>query len=1269
MDTTQSAEKPIYYLRQTLFSSPLVSQFFHNFNVRIPPCDDMRYQNTPTDVSKWIVEKRLMTPFLWQELTEPTESMDTFMDEGDDEIVEDLASDGKIADETQAPDITGNHQNKQENLITRDTAKEDRYAYVDVEVHPTSIQLNRGKRFNLHCKILSAAILPACLKSKGEDSLILILETQILLIIRMHITNMGDLEPVIVQRLSLARDKNNNKLTQLGFSVTCNNLGTFISVSAFSKVIKLYEVEYDIDGIPKILESMNILIGGMILKHCFLSSTTSTYAAMLCLTLDDSNILHLQLNELGLGNRHGSILIKSYTTALSVKFEMPDFIVPLPRTGGVLFIQRSQLSVKSPNFFFSREDFESQTLQYPLNLADTPATCYYIPKSKITCLRSEEYNDDSMIMDQVLISYKSRKMFLLDVFYMKRKCEWKLRFNKLFVQGAVYSFFSLEEITKQQYDLTYFNDDGVSVNKLISLVPRKNGKSGFGCSVLNEEKYGTNWHPLYDFTVVPSLHSKYCDFLTTEELWCLGRRFQKGSLFHLHVGLTATSNCISRLFENSSRLYKYEEQGETFYVASSLNQSIVFRYSSSKSVGEYKNKDSSSPLDICNNLYVPKQTIHFGKLEHDRFIQVFSDSWRIGKFSCGTCFNVLKSSFRITLASSLDSFVALAYEKSVGNKLMVDIQCFKIDTENNTRPILLSLPNNIYGQPSMLEFVCFNSKIILFIGLTNGELISLCWNESMECFSILNRLDLNTKPGSCVTPVISYSLTAINKKMILITTIDGQCLVLEADVHLKKVAIISRLKLGHSPVNITRINKQKFILACGSLWKVDYGQCCYPTEIVEHGWSRRCYRDCVSIPQNSKRMCEDFIENAEMFLVLGRNGLNELFLSDFKSVQTEKIPLGVTGIKLEYYKHLRMFIIIPSATNSRNDDKLIFIDHKSRKMMSSNVTAINLFQKDEYPVSLFEWKVDSRSSNTKRHHLLLVGCKKGNYGSIKIVEVRKASGTVSLKILNSWKEDFPILALNQLNDSTIVYGCGDSLKIKKYDPVACHVAATVNIAKLLSNIKYITINQRSNLEEIIVNTEKDSFSRFLLRADGTVKALQSDFVSRRLAARYVVHASDSGDPLITIADKQYPNILSIKLTDYNVQGNSSAVKAQARIPYIPRILSCDFTPMWMKDYDRSIKNCTILGKFLSVGLAGEASLFTIVQGHTIEKLYEKERAQYENSSRQRFLALQTFCPQDFGNNLFSKAGNINVVDADTCLSKTCLTENPDIAWLLHSSLV
>ncbi len=46
------------------------------------------------------------------------------------------------------------------------------------------------------------------------------------------------------------------------------------------------------------------------------------------------------------------------------------------------------------------------------------------------------------------------------------------------------------------------------------------------------------------------------------------------------------------------------------------------------------------------------------------------------------------------------------------------------------------------------------------------------------------------------------------------------------------------------------------------------------------------------------------------------------------------------------------------------------------------------------------------------------------------------------------------------------------------------------------------------------------------------------------------------------------------------------------------------------------------------------------------------------------------CPLDFGDNLFTETDHINVVDADTCLSKTCLTENllklvlPDLCSIL-----
>ncbi|QPG73236.1 hypothetical protein FOA43_000543 [Brettanomyces nanus] len=1250
----------LYYLKQTVFASRLVDFHFHDFNIR---CKRNHNEERYQDSSKYPpgnLQRRLLTPFAWQELTEPTESMDIFLQEDDDEdseILRELSNDEKNE---------GDDQDKMD--VQEDDAEnndeQDEYIYEDIYISSTTICIGGKRRFQFHGSVLSACVLPGNNESKGEDSLIITLESGFLLILRVQLMSDGCLEPIIVQRFGLSNGSNESKLVKLGYHVTCFRPGNLVAVSAFSNVIRLFKVEYNKFGIPALTSSTNLLTAGIILKTCFLEPARDDHVMILNLVSTDNMMLHLEFNEFYVSKELASSVKKSVFSMLSVKFEIPYFIVPLEDTKGVLFIQETQCSVRGSSYFLSRDESDMFSLNYPLTSTGKvfKPTAYYIPKSEVTCLPCEEYDDPELCKQQVLVSSAPHALYLLDIFYHIKKSEWRMQLRKLFTQPAAFTHFAMEEVAPLRYDLTYTNDKGNCETKDIQLVPRRSGKEGYAMKVVGKESTETCWFPLYDFAVVDSFGSKSVTMTSAQEFWCLGRTGKKSALFCLRKGIPASKYLVMSEFKGAQKLYMFvNEESHCYYVASFPYKSMIFCI-------EDSTEDNDDVVMVLDDFGTAEATVHFGSLGNNRFIQIFEDGFRIGGFQRLDSMKSFKSSYPIVLAASDQSYVAVAYESKKEDNIVMTVECFRVaDNTNDLIPVAIEA-DALHSQLSMIQFIRTGVRLYLALGDFDNGLHFYCQQDD-EKFKYVSTLNIAFAPNSEECFTLCHSLCVVDDENVVLTSKDGSYIVLKHDEETESFIIACTVHIGNYPVDIVPCGEKEFYLVSKCFWKLDLKQSVFPKRIwVSEGSDRRCI-SCVLLPRSGQEWISQHMD--DHLLAIRDDGLDHIYVSGYVSSNYRKVNLGVQGLRMKYYEHQRLFIVI--SVDFPDLNKLIFVDRGSRRILKSDEKENNIFRADEYPVTIYEWKIPSIKRDAYIHHHIVVGCLQRDTGggSIKIIEIKKSRENVALRLLYSWDESAPVYAVNQLSDSTLVYGSGLSLLMKRYLPEESRMGDSIKAHEFLSMVKGISVVQKSN--EVLINTAKDSFYKFKYDGDN-LQSIQNGSVARVLSSNSICHRSNWSEDdesnvssVITVADKEHCTVSTLRLKNYGNLFNSSSTEVNAKVPFIPRILACDFRPVWRSARKDGTREQSV-DSFLAVGINGQIDLFTLITKVQFDLLKDCQDHQLNATKDSRFLPLRDLCPLELVDS--SSKGlleDFNVINGDSLKDKLDQVGNLRVDEILHMS--
>ncbi|GMG21987.1 unnamed protein product [Ambrosiozyma monospora] len=461
----------VYYMEKTVQPSGLTQFYFNDFKVLIKKNNNQARYDKYNTIPK---QKKVLTLSTWQELTDPSDSINQFDDDDNDEDFEDLLNTSILRSTAPPQNDVG--------MDDKDDDDEGELISVNVFIGSTSIRIDNRESILFHTTVLSACVLPGNEQSKYEDSLLVGLRSGLVLLMRIALID-GLVQPIILQKLKLENNFNTNNLLQLGYKVAAFRLGNVVSISAFSRIIRLYMVQYDKHGIPCILNPVNLVTGGSIVNSCFFEPVSSNHVALLNLVSTRSNVLQFEYNDFYLEPDFKASHEK-VTTLLNNDMELPYFMISLRNTSCVLLLQEKKCVIMGINRLLSNEGLDYTTCDF---LPDKPCS-YYIPKQKISCFQSPEYEDPDSRVDQVLISNSSPCMMLLEVFMSTKKPMLSMKLHKLFNQPTLFRQFSMEPIgtSEVDYEITYMNEYGIMDSKLATLVPKSKENSGFSMKITED---------------------------------------------------------------------------------------------------------------------------------------------------------------------------------------------------------------------------------------------------------------------------------------------------------------------------------------------------------------------------------------------------------------------------------------------------------------------------------------------------------------------------------------------------------------------------------------------------------------------------------------------------------------------------------------------------------------------------------------------------------------------------------------------------------------
>ncbi|KAH3668926.1 hypothetical protein OGAPHI_002681 [Ogataea philodendri] len=1118
-----------FYVERTIAPSEMVRWYFPEFRVCLMSCD-RRYESLK---AANVRSKRVLTSATWQELLEPSDSMDMFSSELDD--MDDVWKPKK-------PRIMDS---------ANESAGTSRTLYVNIAVRNTSICVNNKDKMMFGDAVWSCAMVPGCEESKYEDSLVVGLESGVILIVRIRVVD-GHFEPVIVQKLHTFQYSGEERVHMLGYRLNVFRTGKMVAVGAFSKVIRLIRLEYDNLGVPSFGLSQNLVVKGTIINSVFLEpldSAEKNYMVLVNLVSTTHNILEMEYNEI-YDHEQSLTDIKTHTIMMRNTEEIPLFMIPAKNTQCLVLLQETTCTVHGVHYMISRD--ESDTSRNPMPMVSgkyIQPVSFYVPQYPITCYEDDEYEDGTR--DQILLA-TDESLWLLEVHKAAKRSEWKIRFRELFVLPTVFTQFCMEEIAERQYSLTYFSERGASEYRIIRLVPKSNGRC-FKLKVLEDKGSIINWYPTFDYAIVPSQRSKFVNPTSTQELWAVGRCDSRGSLFNMHWGHRAEKSVPELKYKDMTQIFRFELDDRQHFVLTNWYESRHIAFSK---------EDETGDIQELADFYLEKRTVHFSQLSDGRYIQVHQDGWRIGTYRSDEFESVWLPN--IILADVLCDIIIVAYEYEDVTK-KVNLQAFTVfgdDVLINTR-----IDN---FQPTMVKLVQLNDELLLFVGTFDNVLYQYRFNSGQM------RLECQTCIRDKSPDFVSPHDMEITPKYQILTSKNGILNIYQND------KLLVTLKLGEVPISIIRQSEHVFFLVTKTLWRLDLLKSMYPERIWVSETTDRGCRTAALINFANDDVLSDYQE--DQLLAVRDDGLCSLFVSRIPDWITKKIKLDATPLHVMYYEHYGLFVVSVAGP-----EKLVFVDHKTKRVLTIH-QGESILSSYEQPLCFSEWQVKSRRVDDYTHNHLLIGCKdtRDGTGLVKIVEIKRAKDVLNLKVLYSWTQQSSVNAIVQLPDSTIVYAVRSNVRLRKYEPSESRLSDVFVQKSFASEVRSLRCNSDKTVTVVTANDSVFTFE-YSGEDDGQLAETYHDTVNRNLMGNSVI----LGDKLI-VADRQQQTLTVLDTKrDSRLQYGEPPVAW--KVPFIPRLNACEFKPLWNLNREPN-------GRFLAMGLNGEFRLYVDIPRHLFERL-------------------------------------------------------------------
>ncbi|ODQ47842.1 hypothetical protein PICMEDRAFT_120117 [Pichia membranifaciens NRRL Y-2026] len=1067
--------------------------------------------------------------------------------------------------------------------------------FVTIMTYHSSFSIDNGPCIALPSQIISAGVLRENEKSQ-EDTLILHLRNSLILI-RFAFGKNDQFVPFVVY--------SSQSISNLGGSKICvNSQKTLLILSFFVRDFFLHTINYDSNGVPSLHHDFNYSFQYSILDQCIVPITESD-DAIITISMQGGILCLTSICNLTMPTNHEIMLKNTFPT--------PLYAVGLAETGGVLLLQENQYTIVSLSFCFTGDESGNYPFNYPeTSGGNFKVNSFYIPTRKIiTSFSSDGFSEENYKHDQVLISTtRNKSVYLLDVYYDKKRHHFTSTIHRLFKYKHVISLFVFEPVDDSTFRFTFANEMGITESKLVSIVTENETPL---LKKVEDIWSQVNPYPMFDYELIASSGVRNTIENPSNDLWAITGCGLNHSLMNFKFGLIADKTQSAQKLYDIDQIYSFQVN----------HTDLIYVWASGEMRSGLLQLDNSFDNNGKFVSFIGENLVNEPFLCIDRTNQIeqlivtptniFLFDTTLHKLSMH-----LKLPSECILASASNNIVALLHKDEKDDSIKFVL--LKIIGNTEFRPLKME---NLEFDPklvSMMQFVDIGNKCYLIIGDFNGfcflfeesgvDGFQFVYKEKIRMSSYESSQEQIWSPEYIFVPYKLHQLGSANNFILSSRNGDYSIVKFHISSGNYEMQNLHSVKLGDTgEVEILPTDDPHVAyLLCASLWKIDCRNSLFPEKIVIDGLKEHAIVACTVLPtlkpgQNDK------------LLVLRGHTLTILSIPSSFSVLTRSKRLETQCMKMNYFSNLDLFVLLPVPdVEDEKNGKLVFVESRTMRVLETGTDFTEIFKKDEIPLCLHTWKVHETSGTYTN---LVVGCQtdKGK-GVVKVLRLNKDDTKAYAKLVFSYKEDEPVFHIDSLGQNRcLLYSTGKKIIRWLYSADDTRLVERKIVIELQDPIKKFTLKRAENKNCVIksflllaVTTNNKSAYAELdeILCDPVIKEEKTftEFCSDGLIS--------GDDTLITSNFNKESIIIS------SIHNELAIDRSTHHIGYIPRLTFINSFPPWVSIKDR----CNYEEQnFLTIGLNGQIDLIRFANENN--SIYFDLKESSDNQEQPQLLSTYT----------------------------------------------
>jgi len=1161
------------YIKQTILNSPIFTNIFPSFDVRInKPFRGL----TSSSFNDEEYQVRI--------LKEEDSQQDAFDDDDDDLFLDDEKVPAKEVDVDPV-----------------------QLKAIQVIIKSKSILAN-GIEFSTKTEIRSSCMICGIQdleKGGEEDSLLISLKSGFLLLIRFYyvprdykdtdysfqtayrVEQVGNsiFKPFIVQWWDTSSNLSIPTLETSGYSLSSHKWGLSVVSTSANKSFRIYNTQHTSTGVL-FEKHFNVGVDGLILHSCFAEpfddKKVENHSIFMTLVFTEFRRLVINLFSWSSTEDIGLSFAKS-TLPLDNNFTVPVFVVPLGKNKGFLFVCPEELVIVTLHNVISAE-YDFRRMVPPWKGISFPTT-FHVLESPLRGLSGSKF-------DEVLISTDS------GIIYSVIVTESHISIEPIVRVSDSISVFSLEK-SNSNYNLIYASDTGSNkdliIPQLFSEEYSRSIEDHLKLEYTNAKKFKDykKWSPLLDIEIIDSFNSKSFDNQSSQELWGIAGAGKRTKLTHFRHGFSASrrSNSYEKL-RKAERLHFVTFNTKPYLFCSFPFETILLELQPHLQES-FVEIDDVTFLNESSTLYVAS----FKREDVEFIFQVTPIGIMLSNLADVQLVHHMENKSILLCQVQDNRLVVVTESYSEPFEIVMEVfmlnYSFDIDCALQESGFLTPLTSTTLNfQPCMLKVI---SPLNLLIGGFDGRIYSYELNESKGTYAptchdlvSLNPYSANSISTEFIIPNDAHKAG----NSLYIGSKDGYLIQLE----LPHLTCKKFLRISETPVAFTKVqNDEKLILIHSkSLWLLNLYDSEFPVKVHFDETYERLIRAMVEIPNVFES------DNLRKYFAFIRDdGLMIASVFTFKEPSIRQISISDNAKKLSYFSHLSIFALLCKSKNPRN--RIRFVDRKTFKLMSHMEGSVkvrdsddSIFSKNEFPACACIWSI-KRNNKTSKKVLIGSGILDSDLetGSFKVLDISKSrphhdqTSTIKVIELTSFEHPEPITTICQI-ESDIIFASGKNIWGTTYDVDEKRLKPVTSLESLPSEIVSLSVEDGKKLW---ITTKLDSIFQYAYSTDEYGKVVLNYIASDPMPNSFVNQAQLRSK--VVAGDKLHS---AISIIDYD--NNKYSTRVSYRMASIPRVYTSSFKCCWVDSGDKNF--CRHKSMVLCIGVNGEVTAIRSVPQDGLE---------------------------------------------------------------------